>query len=58
MAVYQMAEDCWFTEIRPAWLFLVRAGCACGHWTRPYVTMDGAANALIRHQTLAGTRVG
>jgi hypothetical protein len=58
MAVYELAGGCWFEKISRAWLVLVRAECACGHRTRPHVTLDGAANALIRHQVATGTLVG
>jgi hypothetical protein len=57
MELYQVNSDCLFTDLEPAWLIFVRARCRCGHRTRPYLTMDGAANALIRHQARRGTRV-
>jgi hypothetical protein len=56
--IYEMHPDCWFKEVHRAWLVLVRAECSCGHRTRPHLTLDGAARALILHQAEAGTRVG
>ena len=57
MKVYRVSPGCGFSDMRTAWWLLVRAECACGHRTRPYFTLDGAANALIRHQAGAGTLV-
>jgi len=57
MGLYQVSGGCWFKDMRRAWLVLLRAECTCGHVTRPYLTADGAANALILHQAQAGTRV-
>ncbi len=57
MEVYRLSPACWFVDIRPAWLVLVRAECSCGHLTRPHLSIDGASRALIRHQAVAGTRV-
>lgn len=57
MKIYQLSDGCCFRSFRRAWLILVRAECACGYLTRPYLTADGASDALIRHQAQAGTRV-
>jgi hypothetical protein len=57
MEIYQLSPDCGFKELRMAWLFLIRAECACGHRTRPHLTLRGAADALLQHQADAGTRV-
>jgi hypothetical protein len=57
MALYRLSDGCCFMTMRPAWLVLLRAECTCGYRTRPCLTNDGAANALIRHQAQAGTRV-
>jgi hypothetical protein len=57
MELYHIASDHWVKDLRRAWLVLVRAECRCGHVTRPYLTLDGAANALVRHQVKTGTRV-
>jgi hypothetical protein len=57
MPLYEVSAECWFTDMCRAWLLLVRARCACGYRTRPCLTLDGAANALLRHQAQAGTRV-
>jgi hypothetical protein len=55
--IYRISPGCWFGGVHRAWLVLVRVECSCGYRTRPYLTLDGAANALILHQTQAGTRV-
>jgi hypothetical protein len=57
MELYQVSDGCWFKAMHRAWLILVRAECGCGHVTKPFLTLDGAANALIWHQAQAGTRV-
>lgn len=57
MELYQMSDGCMFQRFRRAWLILARAECACGHLTRPCLTLDGASNELIRHQAQAGKRV-
>jgi hypothetical protein len=57
MELYQLADGCLFLEFRRAWLILIRAECACGHRTRPCLTLNGASNELFRHQAQTGTRV-
>jgi hypothetical protein len=57
MQTYLMSDGCLFQRFRRAWLVLIRAECACGHLTRPCLTLNGASNALFRHQAQAGTRV-
>jgi hypothetical protein len=55
MEVRQVTGEHWFDKFTTVLAFLVRAHCTCGWRSRPCLTMDGASNALIRHEYDLGT---
>ena len=57
MEIYRVGPGHVIKDVHRAWLLLVRAECSCGHKTRPYWSLDGAADALLQHQIESGTRV-
>lgn len=56
-AAYQINPGHEFENLTFIWWFFVRAECACGWKTRLCLSVDVAANLLIVHQSMTGTRI-